>query len=317
MRKIQISAIICTYNHADLLRKALKSLLQQTLDKNSYEIVVVNNASTDNTNEIVQWFQKSYPQHAIKLLHERQLGLSYARNTGFQNAGGKYVAFMDDDAMADKNWLKLALGYFENVKPIPLAIGGRYAPFYISPKPRWFKDKYEVRTWGEKPRFLHKGEGFSGSCMAWRKSVLEDLRGFDKNLGVVGDLLGLGEERALFSKLWDRDNSALFYYEPAFFVYHSVPSHKMTVFYCIKRVFAAGQTKFKENKRIMDKHRIRGIIGQLLIILKLCIKTLPQRKRYANWQNWVVEEWEPIFYKLGFLCEYLGLTISLRQRPRN
>ena len=70
---IQISVVICTYNRARVLVKALKSLVQQSLDKNLYEIIVVDNASMDNTSEVVQEFQVRYPEDNIILVRESHL----------------------------------------------------------------------------------------------------------------------------------------------------------------------------------------------------------------------------------------------------
>ena len=150
----KISVAVCTYNRAELLRGALQSLVEQSLDKALYEVLVVDNASTDHTSDVVRLFQCANPELEIILVSEARQGLGYARNTGFNNSKGAYVAFMDDDTRSDKNWLKLALDCFEHVRPTPWSVGGPVFPFYDSPKPAWFKDEYETDTWGDTPRFL-------------------------------------------------------------------------------------------------------------------------------------------------------------------
>ena len=102
---IRISVVVCTYNRAGMLARAVDSLIQQTLDEASYEIVVLDNASMDNTRAVVQELKHNYPAHNISLVADATVGLGYARNTGFEYTQGEYVAFMDDDAYANTDWL--------------------------------------------------------------------------------------------------------------------------------------------------------------------------------------------------------------------
>jgi glycosyltransferase involved in cell wall biosynthesis len=92
-----ITVIICTRNRAKLLRDAMASVVEQGIPKSDYEIVVVDNASTDETPDVVAEFRGS--AH-IRYVHEEKLGLCIARNTGWRAASGRYVAFFDDDAIA-------------------------------------------------------------------------------------------------------------------------------------------------------------------------------------------------------------------------
>ncbi|MEE8471432.1 MAG: glycosyltransferase family A protein [Dehalococcoidia bacterium] len=93
---IRVSAIICTHNRSDYLRQAIQSLADQTLPTEQYEVIVVDNGSTDNTRAVVEGFDHIAN---LRYVYEPILGLSQARNTGWQNARGEYIAFMDDDAI--------------------------------------------------------------------------------------------------------------------------------------------------------------------------------------------------------------------------
>ena len=90
-----ISVVLCTYNRSELLQSVLKSLLRQSLNKSLYELVVVDNASTDNTRNIVTICQSTCTEPTIVSLYESKQGLAHARNTGWQNARGAYIAFTD------------------------------------------------------------------------------------------------------------------------------------------------------------------------------------------------------------------------------
>ena len=106
-----------------MLRRSIKSLINQSAVKTDYEIVVVDNASTDETRTVINNFQAQYSSPAIILLSELTQGLGHARNTGYKNARGRYVAFIDDDCVATKDWLQALLGCYERVQPEPWSVG--------------------------------------------------------------------------------------------------------------------------------------------------------------------------------------------------
>jgi glycosyltransferase involved in cell wall biosynthesis len=310
----KISVVVCTYNRADMLKRALYSLIQQTLDKSLYEIIVIDNASTFNIAQVVNKLQANYPENNILLVREDLIGLGHARNTGIRHARGDYIAFIDDDAQANADWLEQALRCSEQVQPTPLGIGGPILPLYDAPKPQWFKDDYEIRTWGDKPRFLHKGESFSGSNMAWRKEILETFGGFDVTVGVKGSYLSVGEETALFDKVWSSFDEPVFFYSPQLVVHHWVPPFKMTVSYRLKRAFAWGQSWYLRYGPRSFRGRARLFAGLLLSVAKLSISALTHMRKYSAYQNWMVERLAPIAGEIGRLAGCLGLFIPVKQR---
>ena len=312
--KTKLSVIVCTYNRANLLKEALESLVHQTLDKTLYEIIVVDNASLDNTVQVVQDFQKKHYEVNIRLIHEINPGLSIARNTGIRHAQGIYVAFIDDDAIADRDWLKTALHCFEEINPPPIGIGGPILPFYNSPKPAWFKDEYETRTWGDNPRFLKPGESFSGSNMILRKKTLNEYGGFDTRVGIKGKHLLLGEETALFERLWkSKKDKAFLYYSPKLLVYHLVPHYKMTLSYRLKRAFTHGQSWYlwKNNKHIIKRFLV--LIGSLVSIIRFSTLAVLHYRRYQFYQNWIIEKISPISAEIGKITGCLGIYIPIKQ----
>jgi glycosyltransferase involved in cell wall biosynthesis len=112
-----VSAIICTHNRDRYLGFAIDSLLAQ--DFADFEIIIVDNASTDRTREVVEARLEDARLHYI---YESELGLSVARNTGAKIAQGEILAYLDDDAIASPHWLKtLYSAYSSNPK---LAIAG-------------------------------------------------------------------------------------------------------------------------------------------------------------------------------------------------
>ena len=307
---IKISVIVCTYNRSELLGGTLRTLCHQTLDDSEYEVIVVDNNSVDGTREVVDEFCRRFSN--VHYCFEPQQGLAHARNQGLQEAKGKYVAYIDDDARAGENWLKTALALIEKTKPAPFCLGGPILPFYSTTKPIWFKE--EIRTWGDSPRYLRSGESFSGSNMIWRKEILATLGGFDVMSGVRGDYLSIGEETLLFEKIWHSFEQPHFYYSPELVVHHWVPPAKMTVAYQLKRAFVVGQRWNRLHGPRISWRRLRFLIGGILDIATMVGQLLRRRKEHAYFQNWLIVEGRPIFVKLGTLSGVMGLDIRLRQR---
>ncbi|MEO1386104.1 MAG: glycosyltransferase [Cyanobacteria bacterium J06634_6] len=198
-----ISAIICTHNREEYLGAAIDSLLAQNMGKrgpNSYEIIVVDNASTDGTAAIAQ-ARQNHPN--FRYIYESTLGLSVARNCGAQAAKGNIIAYLDDDAEASTGWLAALLGAFESNENIAIA-GGKVTliwPPGIQP-PRWLSedlasglgayDLGDELTYIQQPSLTPRGLNY-----AVRKSFLNAVGGFDTNLGRVGKNLLSNEEQHL------------------------------------------------------------------------------------------------------------------------
>lgn len=311
---IQLSVVVCTYNRADMLSSALESLVQQTLDKRLYEVIIVDNASSDATPEVLGGLRARYGEWNIVLAREDRLGLGYARNAGVREARGAYVAFMDDDARADKDWLKRALGCFEHVRPSPFVIGGPIFPFYDSPRPAWFKDEYEIRTWGQEPRFLSQRESLSGSNIILKKDIIEKYGGFDVQVGMKGSRLSVGEETNLFKTIGRHNTHArVFYYSPHLVIHHAVPAYKMTVSYQLKRAFVGGQACCLDGP-VPFLGRSKYLLKIIFSLAKLSMLLLIRLRSYSTRQNWAVESFAPILVEMGRFMACLGFHIPVRQR---
>ena len=110
---MKVSVIIPTYNRALMICDAIESLSKQTLDANSFEIMIVDNNSTDNTKEVVEGCINAHNEHHIRYIFEPRQGDFFARNRGADEANGEYLVFSDDDALFDINYLETILGLFE------------------------------------------------------------------------------------------------------------------------------------------------------------------------------------------------------------
>ena len=113
--KLAISVVICTYNRAELLANSLQTLCEQTINKSDYEVLVVDNNSQDSTPNLTESFCRYYPN--IRYFLETRQGLSHARNRGWQEAKGLYVAYIDDDCKVPEQWLTIAMKIIDRIAP--------------------------------------------------------------------------------------------------------------------------------------------------------------------------------------------------------
>lgn len=190
-----ISAIICTYNREQYLGLAIDSLLKQ--DFPEFEVIVVDNASTDGTRQVVE---ARLPHAKLRYIYEPITGLSVARNTGAKIAQSPILAYLDDDAIATPQWLRMLYSAYENHPKLAIA-GGKVTLIWPEgiTSPLWLSDNLagnlgaynlgeqwvDIKNPGLTPRGLN---------YSIRRSFLEKIGGFDINLGRVGKRLLSNEE---------------------------------------------------------------------------------------------------------------------------
>jgi glucosyl-dolichyl phosphate glucuronosyltransferase len=301
-----ISVVICTHNRSHLLPHAIQSVCQQAVEGSLYEVVVVDNNCTDNTRTVVQDFCDRHPN--IRCLQEPLQGLSHARNCGWKNAKGNYVIYLDDDGKACEDWLTVAKHIIMNIAPA--VFGGPYYACYNTPKPDWFQDNYESHTLGNRPRFLD--EGFlTGNNIAFRRSILADLGGFDSTLGMSGKKIAYAEETDLMIRIRKTMPDESIYYDPSFYIYHSVAPWKMTMTGALRLFFNSGiysSIVFNGNNIFFTSPQLFGkMTAKLGTFLKHCLFALVRRdrKKYPYFENYLYECAFPHVQELGVLFEQI------------
>ena len=237
---VLISVIICTHNRAYYLPKAIQSLIDQRFNPNHFEVIVIDNCSTDDTEVIV----KQNARENLRYVYESQLGLSYARNTGWRKAQGKYVAYLDDDAIACPLWLSTILDVFETIQPQPGCVGGKADPIWEATRPYWLSDELitglTVIDWSPTPKFLPdlSQQWLVGTNIAFPKAVLEECGGFIDGLDRSGKHLLSGGDVFLEKKLVQAGYSC--YYHPKMAIGHHIQQSRLDKKWFIRRYFWQG-----------------------------------------------------------------------------
>ncbi len=234
-----LSVVVCTYNREALLSRCLESLLAQDEPGVDYEILVVDNNCTDGTCTLVEGCKAQEPR-LLRVMEPRQ-GLSHARNCGAAAARGRWLAYVDDDAMVPLDYVARCADII--ARHAPDILGGPILPYYTTARPAWFRDSYEIRRHTTQTGFSATCP-VSGSNFVIRREVLLGLGGFDPALGMQGSTPGYGEERKVLEAYRERTPAAeqKVYYDLDLPVYHHVPPHKLRRAYILGRFFAGGVT---------------------------------------------------------------------------
>ena len=239
-----ISVIVCTYNRAHYLSDTLTHLLRQDLSYNKFEVIVINNNSTDDTENICTQFTQNNPSFPFVYLVETAQGLSYARNLGIKEAQGDVVTFIDDDAFAQPDFVKNIEVHF-TTHPQTIAIGGKIIPKYEEETPPWMSKHLlplvAALDMGEEVKHFPIGKFPIGANMSFRKEVFTTFGEFNINLGRKSNILEGSEEKDLFFRLMKSDSNII--YLPQAIVHHIIPAKRVSFSYIKDQAIGIGKSE--------------------------------------------------------------------------
>lgn len=229
---VDATILICTYNRATFLRDTLDSIARlESPPRISWDVLVVDNNSSDETRKVVESHIASYPV-ALRYVFEPTQGKSNALNTGIRATSARTIVFTDDDTRVRPEWLDAA------VRPLLERVdidytGGPVRPLWGAPRPAWLDERgnlggtIAVKDHGSEPFiFEERRRTPLGVNMAVRRSLIERVGGFRPDLGRIGESL-LGQEQAEFFYR-SRAIGARGLYVPAMVVDHIVPASRLT-----------------------------------------------------------------------------------------
>jgi glucosyl-dolichyl phosphate glucuronosyltransferase len=285
MTRTKVSTIICAYNRPYLLNNAIESLANQKTDDSFCVLVVDNNSEYNASNIIKKFFNKLN----IKYIQEVNQGLSYSRNRGILESLSEYVAFLDDDAMADENWISEALEIINKDKPD--IFGGPIYPFYEHKKPRWYKDEYDIRKMPVEACVFRSGQVLYGSNMFFKRSIFERIGYFNTSLGMTGGKIGLGEESQLQRKAQALGVQIRYY--PQLIVRHLTPHYKTKISYILKRSYLFGLVSrdvLGHSQDKLFKSFYYFAKSSIFLLIQIIIFPLRNKNKFKYWQNYLVEK---------------------------
>lgn len=290
-----VSIIICTYNRAELLHQCLRSFTLQNQISYLVEFIVIDNGSTDSTQVVTSSFYNKLP--ALRLVTEKNIGLSYARNRGINEAIYEWVCYVDDDAKVHTDFVERLFYVIHNFDFD--AFGGMFYPWYRTPKPDWFPNDFgKMVLLRETTGPLKYGQSIAGGISAFKKSELIKAGCFPTDIGMRGNIVGYGEEDHVIRKMWENNN--IIGFDPYWKMDHLVAEYKYTLCWQLKRSFAKGRDAQLKQQRLDIKKKIVLLIKALLTIPYLFLKnTFSFFGRRYYLQNYILDSLRYSFRMFG------------------
>jgi GT2 family glycosyltransferase len=241
------TVILCTRDRQHLLSGCLARLDDQTAPPDDFDVLVVDNGSTDGTAGLLAEWAASDPARR-RVVTEPVAGLSRARNTGIAAVAAArpdrdIVLFLDDDALAPRGWVAAHLNVYRQA-PETAAAGGPVVLTWPDGRPHWLGPQLE--NWfsaldhGERPGPFPTDHGPFGTNMSLRCAVLDEVGGFTERLGRKGGSLLSSEEAELWRRLWAAGHAVA--YDPAALMLHQVGSARLSRRWLLRRGWAQGRS---------------------------------------------------------------------------
>jgi len=304
-----VSVVITTYNRAHILPKALDALLAQAIDI-PYEVIVVDNNSTDETKDII-CSRLSHSPH-LRYVFEKSQGIPYARNTGIYAASAPILAFTDDDVEVKSDWVATIKRVFDENPDVEM-IGGRVRPkFPPGDMPRWITRRqlgpFALGERGDERIRVNAANAapcLVGANFAFRRSVVDRVGPFDT-------AYIRSQDRELQLRLWRAGGNGLYVPEMAIAV--EVPRERLTKAYF--RYWHTTYGKYHARMRLLDSIDRNGRLTEPQGARLFGVPAFLFRGLLRNLGNWLRSAvridstaafyWENRFrYQLAYVVERL------------
>jgi glycosyltransferase involved in cell wall biosynthesis len=201
-RELRASVVVCTYKRPDSLIDTLRSVASQSIPASDYEVLLVNNDPAQDLGEIVEEMRRTHfsdDPDRLRVVQCPLKGLSHARNAGISEARGVVVCFIDDDAVAARDWIETTLAAYGEY-PDAGVVGGKILLTVPEETPPWFNPD-AWRYWSYFPaRYESTTEVEDWWKFPWganwtaRRDILLRAGGFRHGYGRKGEDFGAGEE---------------------------------------------------------------------------------------------------------------------------
>jgi glycosyltransferase involved in cell wall biosynthesis len=270
---ILITVALCTHNHADRLQRTLDDLRQLVQPTQPWEVIVVDNASSDETPQLLADHRWRPPGVPVRVVRELTLGLSNARNRAIKEAKGEYLLFVDDDETPDPQWL---VAYeHDMLAHTPDALGGRIEVlFEHGDRPSWLQDEL-LGFLGH----LDHGNGcwltdpatpFYGGNFAVSKDLFSEVGEFDAELGRKGQINSGGEDTEFYRRLIASNHKVR--WVPGATIYHRIRADKLRRSYFLELHYRQGLAEGARRRGNSTRLPPLYLIGQLTRAMKRAMK---------------------------------------------
>ena len=229
---VDVTILICTYNRAAELAEALiPTLTQETDGRFTYEVLVVDNNSTDDTQQVVERLVGEGHSN-LRYLFEGRQGRCYALMLGVAEARGRVYALADDDVIVERDWLRTIYDAF-CAHPDISFVGGKVLPLWAAPPPKWLTSRHwsaiALSDYGNQELLVDRNKQLCLLAGSFRTDFVRAVGGYRGGLGVSKDAIGGTEDVDLFARLYRGGHKGL--YLPNLAIFHKVGENRTTKAY--------------------------------------------------------------------------------------
>ena len=228
VKPFKITAAIPTFQRHDRLAPTLESVIEQSLNPSHYEVLIVDNSPQPEPGREFMRRYREVPN--LRYVYQDIPGLSRARNRAVKECRSQYIAFIDDDAIADNRWLEEMCALFEHETSEDVGIvGGPVLPVWEEDRPRWLPDELlgfvTIVDWSDEPVELNEFQWLAGTNIAYRMDAIANMDGFREDLGRIGVVRMANDELEFSNRVRKQGWRTL--YSPAIRVSHRVPAKRL------------------------------------------------------------------------------------------
>jgi glycosyltransferase involved in cell wall biosynthesis len=251
-----VTVAIPTHNRASLLRQTLEGIARQDFPRDQFEVLVVDNNSTDGTRAVAEAFARPN----FRYLLETRQGLDHARNRAIDEAAGEIVLFGDDDILMEPDWIaRMAAPFAAHregaEKPIG-AVGGEVIPVFPDGLPRWLEGAHTPLAYRRDPGPIPEDKLPMGANFAFPRRVFQELGPFHGGLDRQGNRLFGGGDAEMVRRV--RAAGYEVWFSPDAPVRHQIPASRLTLEYALRHAFDSARS------RVLDRASRSGARSYLL-----------------------------------------------------
>lgn len=267
----RITVAIPTYNRAKVLRQTLEGVIRQTHVPGGYEVLVIDNNSTDDTHAVVESFAHAKP--APRYVRETQQGLDHARNRAISEARGEILVLADDDILVESDWLlQLTKGFSRSEGDRIGAVGGEVVPIFPDGLPPWVAEWHAPLDFRRDLGPLPPHQSPMGANLAFPLRVFREHGRFSTTLDRKGSALFSGGETEMLRRL--RAAGLEVWFAPAARVLHQMPASRTTFRYATRHAFDSARSRVVERGATSFGYLASRLLGNFLKVIGFLILAL-------------------------------------------
>jgi GT2 family glycosyltransferase len=248
MPSLRVTVAVITYNRSRQLRQALGGILRQDYPADRWELLVIDNNSTDDTRDVVASFVTANP--APRRIVEARQGLDFGRNRAVEEAKGDLVVLVDDDILVEPDWLAQLVAPFSSESAHKIGVvGGEVVPVFPDGLPPWLEGAHRPLGFRRDPGPLPPNQAPMGANFAFPKWVFVRFGMFDTRLDRQGSRLFGGGDSQMIRRL--RAVGLEAWFVPGAKVLHQIPAERLTLGYALRHAFDSARSRVADQMRVL------------------------------------------------------------------